>query len=231
MFPEGTRSTDGWRAAVPPRHVAARARAWRCRSCRSRSSAPTRRCPRARSGRRPGRPPIRVRYGRPLSTRARARRTSSSRCGCSRRVAELFDEDRTTWWEALQPRRAGRDPELAGPTGPSWLRTWEGSRPIRRSGKPPDLGVSGARGGRRGPAARARSRRRSARSAATATTARAWTRSRPPSGIRKQTLLYYFPTKDALLEACLAAAGERRRRGDRRGARGQGDATGTGPRP
>jgi len=28
-------------------------------------------------------------------------------------------------------------------------------------------------------------------------------------GIRKQTLLYYFPTKDALLEACLRAAGER----------------------
>ena len=29
-------------------------------------------------------------------------------------------------------------------------------------------------------------------------------------GIRKQTLLYYFPTKDALLEACLA--GRRRAR-------------------
>jgi TetR/AcrR family transcriptional regulator len=28
-------------------------------------------------------------------------------------------------------------------------------------------------------------------------------------GVRKQTLLYYFPTKDALLEACLAAAGQR----------------------
>ena len=27
-------------------------------------------------------------------------------------------------------------------------------------------------------------------------------------GVRKQTLLYYFPTKDALLESCLAAAGE-----------------------
>lgn len=29
------------------------------------------------------------------------------------------------------------------------------------------------------------------------------------AGIRKQTLLYYFPTKDALLEACLVAAGDR----------------------
>jgi AcrR family transcriptional regulator len=29
------------------------------------------------------------------------------------------------------------------------------------------------------------------------------------AGIRKQTLLYYFPTKEALLEACLVAAGAR----------------------
>ncbi len=29
------------------------------------------------------------------------------------------------------------------------------------------------------------------------------------AGIRKQTLLYYFPTKEALLEACLTKAGER----------------------
>ena len=28
-------------------------------------------------------------------------------------------------------------------------------------------------------------------------------------GVRKQTLLYYIPSKDALLEACLAAAGQR----------------------
>jgi AcrR family transcriptional regulator len=28
-------------------------------------------------------------------------------------------------------------------------------------------------------------------------------------GIRKQTLLYYFAAKDALLEACLQAAGQR----------------------
>ncbi len=28
-------------------------------------------------------------------------------------------------------------------------------------------------------------------------------------GIRKQTLLYYFPTKEALLQACLATAGDR----------------------
>ena len=28
-------------------------------------------------------------------------------------------------------------------------------------------------------------------------------------GVRKQTVLYYFPSKDALLEACLAAAGQR----------------------
>jgi AcrR family transcriptional regulator len=29
------------------------------------------------------------------------------------------------------------------------------------------------------------------------------------AGVRKQTLLYYFPTKEALLEACVAETGER----------------------
>jgi hypothetical protein len=50
---------------------------------------------------------------------------------------ELFDEDRTTWFEAVS--RAARDetPSLAGPQGaPSWRRTWEGTRPIARRGRP-----------------------------------------------------------------------------------------------
>ena len=47
-------------------------------------------------------------------------------------------------------------------------------------------------------------------------------------GIRKQTLPYYFPTKDALLEACLRAAGERVTEEHLVGARGQGDVLGPG---
>ncbi len=49
-------------------------------------------------------------------------------------------------------------------------------------------------------------------------------------GVRKQTLLYYFPTKDALLEACLAAAGERLA-SDLAAALRARSRTGRGPRP
>ena len=49
-------------------------------------------------------------------------------------VAELFDEDRTTWWEALQAgRERDETPKLAGPQGPGWLRAVGGLAP-----DPPD---------------------------------------------------------------------------------------------
>ena len=50
-------------------------------------------------------------------------------------VAELHDADRSTWWEALHRAERGETPSLHGPTGPDWLRRWEGSRPVpkRRS--------------------------------------------------------------------------------------------------
>ena len=57
---------------------------------------------------------------------------------------------------------------------------------------------------------------------------RAWSSIASACGIRKQTLLYYFPTKDALLEACLRAAGERVTEEHLVGARGQGDVLGPG---
>ena len=52
-------------------------------------------------------------------------------------IAQLFDEDRTTWFEANQRAAKGETPKMTGPTGPGWIRIWEGSRPIRRSGKRP----------------------------------------------------------------------------------------------
>ena len=172
--------------------------------------------PKGRSWPKPGRPPIRVRYGRPLDP-ARGRDAPAALAAdaagrspsCSTRTARRGGR---------RARRAASDetPRLAGPAGPGWLRTWEGSRPIRRQRQATDL-ASESRDpdGRRGPAARAdrggdprvRPRRLLA--------ARASSRSPPRCGIRKQTLLYYFPTKDALLEACLrrrASAWPRRSR-------------------
>ncbi len=135
VFPEGTRSVDGWlqrfrhgtaRLAldmgmpiVPIAIVGAYAA-----------------MPKGRTWPRPGRPPIRVRYGRPLFPQEGETHQQLS-LRMQQAIAELFDEDRTSWWEAQ--RRASRDetPKLAGPQGPGWLRIWEGTRPIRRSGKPP----------------------------------------------------------------------------------------------
>ena len=123
-------------------------------------------------------------------------------------VAVLLDEDRTTWWEALQRAEHGETPAIAGPQGPDWLRKWEGSRPGPDAAIAADLGVARApRGGeaRRGTIvaeAIHQFGRDGYRGASLDHIANA-------VGVRKQTLLYYFPTKDALLEACLAAAGER----------------------
>lgn len=135
VFPEGTRSSDGWvqrfhhgtaRLAiemnmpiVPIAIVGAYAA-----------------MPKGRTWPKAGRPPIRVRYGRPLlPDPGETHQELSLRMQGS--IAELFDEDRTSWWDAT--RRAAREetPKLSGPSGPGWLRTWEGSRPIRRRGTRP----------------------------------------------------------------------------------------------
>ena len=135
VFPEGTRSTDGWlqrfrhgtsrlalemhMPVVPIAIVGAYAA-----------------MPKGRSWPRPGRPPIRVRYGKPLFP-AEGETHQQLSLRMQQAIAELFDEDRTSWWEARKRAATGETPSLAGPRGPGWRRTWEGMRPIRRSGKPP----------------------------------------------------------------------------------------------
>jgi 1-acyl-sn-glycerol-3-phosphate acyltransferase len=135
VFPEGTRSTDGWvqrfrhgtarlaiemdMPVVPIAIVGAYAA-----------------MPKGRTWPKRGRPPIRVRYGRALHAQeGETHQELSLRMQHS--IAELFDEDRTSWWQARGRAAREETPRLSGPTGPSWLRTWEGSRPIRRSGKRP----------------------------------------------------------------------------------------------
>jgi hypothetical protein len=51
-------------------------------------------------------------------------------------VMKLFDEDRTDWFRALTRAERGETPSLAGPVGAAWRRTWEGSRPVPRRGRP-----------------------------------------------------------------------------------------------
>ena len=79
---------------------------------------------------------IRVRYGEASIPREDESHQDLS-LRMQRAIAELFDEDRTSWWRPAA-RGERRDPEdITGPAGPSWLRVWEGSRPIRRHGHRP----------------------------------------------------------------------------------------------
>jgi 1-acyl-sn-glycerol-3-phosphate acyltransferase len=135
VFPEGTRSADGWlqrfrhgtaklaiemdMPVVPIAIVGAYAA-----------------MPKGRSWPVKGRPPIRVHYGEAVFAAS-----GETHQGLSLRlqhaIAELFDEDRSGWWEARRRAAAGATPRLSGPAGPKWLRYWEGSRPVARRGRPP----------------------------------------------------------------------------------------------
>jgi 1-acyl-sn-glycerol-3-phosphate acyltransferase len=134
VFPEGTRSEDGWvgrfrpgaarlciGAGVPAIPVVIRG-----------SYAAM---PRGRGWPRPGRPPISVRYGAPIHPAA----SESTRVFMERLtdgVASLWDEDRTTWWESLRRAAEEGTPRAGGPPGPRWLRVWEASRPLARPRRP-----------------------------------------------------------------------------------------------
>ncbi len=128
VFPEGTRSRDGWvgrfrpgaarlcvGAGVPAVPVAIRG-----------SFAAM---PRGRGWPHPGRYPVSIRYGPPLfpeegeGTRDFVIRLADA-------VARLWDEDRDGWWAAQLRAGRGETPPPTGPQGPRWLRVWEASRPL-----------------------------------------------------------------------------------------------------
>jgi 1-acyl-sn-glycerol-3-phosphate acyltransferase len=132
VFPEGTRSTDGHLQRF--RHGAARLALET-----GAGLAPIaivgafQAMPKGRIWPRSGRPPVTLRYGTPFWPREGDTHQDLSR-RMSAAVAQLFHEERTTWWEAIRRAQRGETPSLVGPLGPDWVRRWEGSRPVRRSG-------------------------------------------------------------------------------------------------
>lgn len=127
VFPEGTRSPDGWTGRfrlgaaylavehnVPVVPIALRG-AYAA-------------MPRGRGWPVPGRPPVRVRYGRPLFPRdGEGPRDFGKRISSA--VAQLLDEDRTTWWQAIRNAADGTTPSPSGPDVADWRRIWAQTAP------------------------------------------------------------------------------------------------------
>jgi len=134
VFPEGTRSKDGHMQRF--RHGAARlAIELGVTLVPIAIVGAAQAMPKGRWWPRKGRPPVTIRYGREIvPEEGESHQALSLRM--QQAVGELFDEDRTTWYEAVVRATKGTTPSLAGPSGPDWVRTWEGTRPVRRQGEP-----------------------------------------------------------------------------------------------
>ena len=135
VYPEGTRSADGWPARFKP---GAAAMALSCGApvvpvaVRGSYSA----MPRGRSWPAPGRPPVRVLFGDPLRAGDGERPVPFTQ-RVQAEVGRLLDEDATDWWSSLRRAAAGERPALDGPPAGSWRRTWAAAAPVQA---PPDPG-------------------------------------------------------------------------------------------
>ena len=133
VFPEGTRSQDG--------HVQ-RFRHGASRLCLEHGVAAVpiailgayQAMPKGRFWPKAGRPTVTLRYGAPLHPIEGETHQDLSR-RMAQAVAQLFDEDRSTWWDSLQRAQREETPSLAGPQGPEWLKRWEGSKPLAGRGE------------------------------------------------------------------------------------------------
>jgi 1-acyl-sn-glycerol-3-phosphate acyltransferase len=129
LFPEGTRSEDGWMGSM--RLGAAQLCVTRNVPCvpivlRGTYAA----MPRGRNWPMPGRPRVAVRYGAPLLPQeGEGARTFQQRMANS--VSQLWAEEEMGWYQSL---RASAEGTVALPTGPkaaAWRRHWESTRPLR----------------------------------------------------------------------------------------------------
>jgi len=133
VFPEGTRSRDGWVGEF--RQGAARLAVENGIpvvpvSIRGSYQA----MPRGRSWPLKGRPPVTVRFGRAV----RPQPDEDAGAFNDRLRGALgvtVDEDRTTWWDAMRRDARGEVPPPEGPAAPRWRRVWEASRPLPAHGR------------------------------------------------------------------------------------------------
>lgn len=127
VFPEGTRSRDGWMgdfkrgAAMLAAHAGAPvvpvalAGAFRA-------------MPRGRAWPLPGRPPVVVRFGEPVVPRVDERTTElNERVRAA--LARAMHEEASTWWEAQRAAAAGGTRDPGGPPASRWRRVWKATTP------------------------------------------------------------------------------------------------------
>lgn len=123
MFPEGTRSPDGWtrRFRLGAAYLAHAAGVPVVPVGLVGSYAAM---PRGRGWPKPGRPEVHVRYGRPVTVQTdEDARSFGTRISAA--SATLLDEDRSDWYGARRRAAAGETPSPAGPQVAGWRRVWE----------------------------------------------------------------------------------------------------------
>jgi len=134
VFPEGTRSPDGWPTRFRPGGATlALAAGAPILPVAVRGSYAA--MPRGRSWPAPGRPQVRIAFGDPV----RPRPEEDARALTLRvqdEVARLLEEDRSDWWSSLRRAAADERPALTGPPADSWRRSWEASRPVEPAPAP-----------------------------------------------------------------------------------------------
>jgi 1-acyl-sn-glycerol-3-phosphate acyltransferase len=128
IFPEGTRTHDGWvtrfqsgaaflavRHQVPVVPIAHR--------------GTFAAMPRGRGWPVPGRPQLSIRFGAPVRPDdGDTPRTFAPRIRDA--VAALLDEERSTWWQARRRTATDTTPDPSGPPLAQWRRVWEQSAPL-----------------------------------------------------------------------------------------------------
>ena len=122
VYPEGTRSADGWvgRFRMGAAWLAAEHDAPVVPVTIRGSYAAM---PRGRGWPLPGRPPVAVRFGPPIRPDGQSARELAPRIRAA--VAQLLDEESSTWWEASRRAAHGTTPDPSGPQVAQWRRVWE----------------------------------------------------------------------------------------------------------
>jgi 1-acyl-sn-glycerol-3-phosphate acyltransferase len=128
LFPEGTRSKDGWMSAL---------RLGAAHLCCTQGvpAVPIslrgtfRAMPRGRNWPIPGRQRVVVRYGRPLwPTEGEGAREFHQRVASA--MTRLWAEEEVGWYRSLRMAPGAAVARTAGPQGASWRRLWESTRPL-----------------------------------------------------------------------------------------------------